>query len=48
MVTAQLNMEAAGYRLLAVTGTLLKTLNVAPPRESVPQTRGFVETVFTP
>ncbi len=48
MITAQLNMEAAGYRLLAVTGSLLKSLNVAPPRESVAQTEGFTETIFTP
>jgi outer membrane protein, adhesin transport system len=41
-VTAEHNLLAASYRLLAITGGLLRSLDVAPPPEADPTPRSFL------
>ena len=41
LISSDLNQLRAGYRLLASTGTLLKTVNVAAPAQSNPATESF-------
>lgn len=41
LISADLNQLRAGYRLLASTGTLLKTINVAAPAQANPVAESF-------
>ena len=45
LVSAELNELRAGYRLLAVAGTLLKTLNIAAPEQSIDTSETFAQTM---
>ena len=47
LVSADINQLISGYRLLASSGLLLKTMNVAPPSTANPQSESFSQSMAT-